>query len=311
MEIGYFREFVMLAETRNYWAAAERLFIGQSSLSKHIKAMEKQLGGPLFDRTSRKVELSAFGAALLPYAQSIAKLQEEYETAAFNFLNVGSESLTIACIPAMARYNITNLLISFQKKYPKVQVHTLEEDTIYVRELLLERKCDLGIYRDSGTYFGCGLVKESQLVKIPYCEDHLVAVLPKNHPLAGQERLELGQLKDEFFSLIRKDTMPYTLCVQACREAGFTPKILFTSHNLDAVLDMVTQGGCVALLFSNHVARPANSVLSVEPPFAVVPVTPSIRTTICLSYLKDASLSRPAKEFIDHCTLYWDKPSAD
>ena len=41
MEIGYFREFVVLAETQNYWAASERLFIGQSSLSKHIKTLEK------------------------------------------------------------------------------------------------------------------------------------------------------------------------------------------------------------------------------------------------------------------------------
>lgn len=311
MEISYFREFVILAETKNYWAAADRLFIGESSLSKHIKTMEKQLGGALFDRTSRKVQLSEFGAALLPYAQSIAKLQDEYETAAFNFLNVGSESLTIACIPAMARYNITNILISFQKNYPKVQVHTLEEDTIYVRELLLEQKCDLGIYRDNETYLGHDPVKEGQLVKIPYCEDQLVAVLPKSHPLAGQDRLELNQLKDEFFSLIRKDTMPYTLCVQACREAGFTPKILFTSHNLDAVLDMVTQGGCVSLLFANHVAYPVDSVLSVEPPFAVVPVTPDIRTTIYLSYMKDVPLSRSAKAFIEHCTQYRDNSSVD
>ena len=42
MDISYFNEFVVLAETRNFWAASERLFIGQSSLSKHIKAMEKE-----------------------------------------------------------------------------------------------------------------------------------------------------------------------------------------------------------------------------------------------------------------------------
>ena len=68
MEISYFNEFVILAETRNYWAASERLYIGQSSLSKHIKTLESQLGAPLFDRTSRKVELTEFGAKMLPYA---------------------------------------------------------------------------------------------------------------------------------------------------------------------------------------------------------------------------------------------------
>ena len=48
MDISYFQEFVVLSETKNYWAAAERLFIGQSSLSKHIKALENHLGAPLW-----------------------------------------------------------------------------------------------------------------------------------------------------------------------------------------------------------------------------------------------------------------------
>ena len=55
MEIGYFREFVVLAKTQNYWAASERLFIGQSSLSKHIKTLEKQLGAPLSTSASHFV----------------------------------------------------------------------------------------------------------------------------------------------------------------------------------------------------------------------------------------------------------------
>lgn len=303
MEISYFREFVVLAETKNYWSAAERLFIGQSSLSKHIKTLEAQLGAQLFDRTSRKVDLTAFGTQMLPYAQSIAKLQYEYEAAAFNYLNVGSESLSIACIPAMAQYNITNSLIQFQIDFPTVQVHTQEADTLEVRELLMTHQCDIGIFRDSIAYLEHDPDKENRLVKIPYCTDQLVAVLPKDHPLAGQEQLELGQLRDEYFSLIRKDTMPYTLCVRACREAGFTPKILFTSHSLDAVLDMVTKGSCVALLFANHVAYPVDSVLSIAPPFAAIPVFPNIQTTIYLGYLKDAPLSPSAKKFIDYCVL--------
>lgn len=301
MDISYFRDFVILAETKNYWMAADRLFIGQSSLSKHIKSLEAYLGAPLFDRTSRKVELTEFGTHMLPYAQSVAKLQYEYESAAFNYLNVGTESLCVACIPAMAQYNITNQLIRFQLNFPAVQVHTQEVDTLIVRKLLLERKCDIGIFRDSVAYLEHDPDKENMLVKIPYCNDHLVAVLPKDHPLAEENYLELQQLQDEYFSLIRKDTMPYSLCMRVCREAGFTPKVLFTSQNLDTILDMVTKGSCVSLLFSNLVAYPIDSVLSIAPPFAVVPVNPEIQTTIYLCYLKNTHLSHAAKEFINYC----------
>lgn len=304
MDISYFREFVILAETKNFWAASERLFIGQSSLSKHIKTLELQLGAPLFARTSRKVELTEFGAKMLPYAQSIAKLQYEYEAAAFNYLNAGSETLNIACIPAMAQYNITNVLIRFQLDFPAVQVNTQEADTLVVRERLISRKSDLGIFRDSVAYQEHDPDKESQLVKIPYCSDRLVAVLPRDHPLAGAERLELPQLQKEAFSLIRAGTMPYDLCMRVCREAGFTPKVSFTSHSLNSVLDMVTKGGCVALLFSNHVANLLDSSVAVTPPFSAVPITPEIQTTLYLAYLKDVPLSRAARQFIDYCTIY-------
>lgn len=63
MELSYIREFVVLAETGNYLEAADALFIAQSSLSRHIKSIELDLGSPLFDRTTRKVVLNGFGQA--------------------------------------------------------------------------------------------------------------------------------------------------------------------------------------------------------------------------------------------------------
>lgn len=301
MDITYFREFAVLAETKNYWAASERLFIGQSSLSKHIQTLEKQLGAPLFDRTTRKVELTEFGRLMLPYAQSIGKLQYEYETAAYNYLHVGIETLRIASIPAMAQYHITDTILSFQLKYPSVRIQTREEDTLVIREALLNRECDLAFLRDSAVYLEHNPDKETQLIKLPFCRDHLVAVLPRDHPLAEAGSLELSQLAEENFALIKQDTMPYRLCVRACREAGFQPRVILTSHHLEVVLDMVTKGNCVALLFSNHVDYPIESVLSIAPPFSVVPVVPEIPTTVDLCYLKNTALPEAAAHFVEHC----------
>lgn len=303
MEISYFREFVVLAETQNYWAASERLFIGQSSLSKHIKTLERQLGAPLFDRSSRRVALTEFGRLMLPYAQKVASLQYEYEAAAFNYRETGGETLRLASIPVIAHYNITDILVRFQLDFPTVEVQLQEADSIEVREWLLECKCDLCFYRDSPVYFEHDPDKEAQMVKIPYWQDRLVAVLPRDHPLAGQTRLELGQLADEVFALIKKDTMPYNLCIRACREAGFAPQVVFTSHSLEAILDMVTKGSCVALLFANHVAFPHPAGKGPDTPFVAVPVAPEISTTIYLAYRKGAPLSEAATHFVDYCQL--------
>lgn len=66
MEIEYICEFVVLAETCNYMEAADRLFVSQSALSRHIKALEEDLQVQLFDRSTRKVSLSPFGSLFLP-----------------------------------------------------------------------------------------------------------------------------------------------------------------------------------------------------------------------------------------------------
>lgn len=307
MEIGYFREFVILAEIQNYWAAAERLFISQSALSKHIKSMEKQLGAPLFERTPRKVELTEFGKLVLPYAQAVARLQYEYESATFSYLNQESEPLNIATIPAMAHYNITDVLVQFQLNHPTVPINIQEADTLQIREWLLEHKCHLGIFRDSVDYLEHDPDKEAQLVKIPYCKDRLVAVLPSDHPLAHEKQIELSQLSTEYFALIQQGTMPYMLCMRACREAGFNPQVLFASHSLEAVLDMVRKGGCVALLFSNHVSFhvtfPHQTSTDDDLPFVAVPIVPEIQTTVCLGYLKNAVLTPAAAHFIDYCKM--------
>jgi len=65
MEISQLKEFVVLAETGNFLEAADLLYSSASSLSKHIKSMETELGVLLFERTTRKVKISKYGLILL------------------------------------------------------------------------------------------------------------------------------------------------------------------------------------------------------------------------------------------------------
>ena len=74
MDIQYFSEFIKLVEIGNFMEAADELFISQSTLSKHINALEKELEVSLFDRTTRRVKLTQAGRALLPYAVKIVQL---------------------------------------------------------------------------------------------------------------------------------------------------------------------------------------------------------------------------------------------
>jgi DNA-binding transcriptional LysR family regulator len=126
MEINYFREFVVLAQTGNFMEAAEQLYSSQSTLSKHIKNLEKELGVSLFDRTTRKVVLSKYGQILLPYAQQITELQDKYTAILQSSLETDRDILTVGSIRALAQYRITDVLVNFKQSHPKTIVNILQ-----------------------------------------------------------------------------------------------------------------------------------------------------------------------------------------
>lgn len=298
MDINYFKEFSVLAETKNYWEAAERLFINQSTLSKHIKSMENELGIPLFSRTTRKVALTEFGTALLPYAQSIMHTQFEYSALLLQKQNSMKGLLAVGSIPAMAQYNITQLLLNFQRSYPDYSFRVTEDDAKNLKKLLTTKKCELIFLRESKHDIPNTAETPDDLVRIPYITDYLVALLPNGHPLADRTELTLRDLQNENFCFLKESSMIYDICRLACQEADFIPNIVFDSHRLDSIFDMVTYGKCIALLMNRHTKNALNTPEAAS--FSAIKIVPAISTQISLCYLKNSALSKPAEHFIKY-----------
>ena len=122
MNTEFLKEFVVLAETKNFWEASERLYMNQSTLSKHIKSLENELGVDLFTRTTRRVELTSYGHTFLPYARTIVRTEFEGTSAIKRLQNVENGLLTIASIPSMPQYQITMFLAQFQQFHPETTV---------------------------------------------------------------------------------------------------------------------------------------------------------------------------------------------
>ena len=101
MEIQYVREFLSLAETGSFFETAEQLFVTTSSLSRHIKALESEMGVTLFDRTTRKVTLNRYGKLFLPFAKEFARIDEECTRAFATDQHEQTNTITIGSIPMM------------------------------------------------------------------------------------------------------------------------------------------------------------------------------------------------------------------
>ncbi len=291
MELDYIRHFVVLAETENYLEAADTLFMAQSSLSRHIKSIEADLGAPLFDRTTRKVALNDFGRAFLPYAKKMVEIQDEYGKVLQGYLSGISSTLNVASIPAMVNYNITDVIVGFQRENPGYKVNITEADSAQIFQMLEEKKCECGFVRDTDGMAG-------DLCRIEFTSDRLVAVLPKSHPLSGRDFLTLDMLREETFLFLNKSTTMYAICVNACRKAGFEPNVGFTGLRGENLIDLAARGMGVALLTRKPIEHMARERV------VLVDVAPTVTTSICLVYQPGKKLPDALKKFVSYVQNY-------
>lgn len=286
MELKYIREFVSLAETSNYFETAERLFITTSSLSRHIKALEEELGMPLFDRTTRKVVLNRHGRLFLPYAKQFVKIDDDCSMAFEEEAMYSKGAIGIGSIPMMKAYGISDILRQYRQSNKNVIININEADSTPLAEMLRKSEIDFAFLRNRH-------ISVDEFDTIPIAEDHLVAVLPKAHPLAKQKNIAISQLEDEALLLISKNSVMYKLCTDLCRAAGFQAKVVFTSQRAENLIELISQGTGIALLMS----KPIAPILPED--LTRVDIEPRVTTTIFLAYLKNRKFNTACKRFLE------------
>jgi len=289
MDIQYITEFVTLVETGKFSEVADRLYISQSSISKHIKALETELGVPLLERqTKRKVVLSEYGQMFLPYAEQISLLQQEYMSIQKKHQRENTEVLCIGSIPAMQQYNITRLLSKFQAECPDIVLRVEEVDSTISKARVSNGDLDFAFVRDISPR------KNDVLKRIPYTSDRVCAILPGTHKLSKERSISLLQLADEKFLLLKDASFMYDVCMEQCQKAGFEPAVTYTGSRAYNILGMVARGNGVALL-----TRQPISPFKDDFDVALVDIEPAIETKINLIYHAKTPLTKSAKQFLE------------
>ncbi|MCV2489854.1 LysR substrate-binding domain-containing protein [Geodermatophilus sp. YIM 151500] len=242
MEIRQLHYFVTVARTRHFGRAAERLHMAQSPLSQAIRQLENQLGVTLFTRTTRRVELTAAGEALLQDAERILDSIEAARTrvgligaGSSGLLRVGTTGLAaLRQLPRLARIaarEVPGLVLRFHPDLlTPAQEAALEEDRI-----------DLAVLRPPLRRTGLS----SRLIT----RERLVLVAPGGHRLAGEEPVGLTDLRDEDFVVYGAEgSVVNTVVIQACLAEGFLPRRTHQAAETSIVLTLVAAGLGVALL---------------------------------------------------------------
>lgn len=236
MEIRFIQEFKVLAEIKNYARAAEELFVTQATLSRHISSMENELGHILFNRTTRKVELTDFGADFLVYAKQICETWGECQAYLLDGNAVQCLTIGLSGIILEER-DIKNRLFRFSISHPEFNIEIISDDD---EDRLIERMrrhdLDTVILREPQQ-----IRDNFKRIKL-YPAEPLCMLVPADHKIAGLKSADLSLLKDETFLLPPESSYSFKLFVERCNEAGFDPKIRHSIRGRDIAGELSKKG---------------------------------------------------------------------
>lgn len=287
VKIENLREFVKLAEKCNFLESAEELFISQSTLSRHIKEMEEELGVALFQRSTRKVTLTNYGMMLLPYAKEILAIQEKYLTMITAQQEAEKRKVVIGTFSKQDDLGIADMISDFQIAMPDTYVKMYWNESDDLLKLLQNELCDFAFMRELTAD------SDENLVRIPFAEDNIKVFLPQQHPLARQDVVRIEQLKNEPFFMTEDSSLTSKMTMMLCRNAGFEPDIMLHGSK-QQIFNMMSRGVGVSLLFKH------NYVPIWEYNTVALDLEPKAFAYINLVYLRHRKLTDAQQAFLDY-----------
>ena len=247
-------------------------------------ALEGELGVPLLIRNSRNVSLSPAGGEILPMAAEMYALKNRIQAAADRQSGRDKTLLSIGSIPVMAQYNITGVLARFRRENPDVTLEVRELEQQELHQALDRDECALAFSR-------LGAHPEEDLEYLPFCRDYLVAVLPASHPLSGRSALTLEELQHQNLLFLDSRTGLHALCEGLFQAAGLTPRVIYTGHRPENIVELSAHQMGIALLMKRHTDYIQN------PGVVCIPVEPRVESSVCLVRRRDRKPSALARCF--------------
>ncbi|MBE6016397.1 MAG: LysR family transcriptional regulator [Lachnospiraceae bacterium] len=244
MDDIFLSEFLDLSKTCSFQTTSINMNVSISSLSKHLSKIEDEIGVPLFERSTRTVKLNEYGKIFTDYALKSIELKQQCLAAIRTQTLKESAELTIGFMPITEYYGIPDLIYEFKQQYPEINIRMSENG--FMADFLKKEPYDF-VFADINHLNGINTDS------ITVLSDHMVAVLPLDHRLAGRRSIDLIELKDEDFivngqseSMLSRSAVEFS---DKARLAGFMPRISFVCRNYSTMVSLALKG-CGTLIIN-------------------------------------------------------------
>lgn len=284
---------VMVAKLKSFTKAANKLKIAQPSLSQSINILEKQIGVPLFDRSTTPIRLTHAGEIYISKANAIIELYNDLNVQMRDVTGFENGKLKLG-ITQTGYHFIHDALSIFYKKFPNTDLKITQVfSTLNLKKMLLDGDIDIGtlilpLHTDELNY---------KVIK----EDQACLALPITHPLAqkakkkmkGYPLIALSELKNEKFILPKDSQRSRAIYDIIFKKAGFEPIVFCETETFDIANAIVASGIGACFTLPQFIKEDKENKLML---FSVD--EPLLNRTVVLAYRKDKRLSKIAHEFL-------------
>lgn len=279
--------FVEVVESKNFMEVAENLHISQSSLSKQIMKLERELGVLLLDRSKRSAVVTEAGIVFYRNALVIRRDFEHMLLQMDQFKQANNRIIRIGTLPIMTQYALTEPIQKFKKENAGIQVLIDEVEEDELKAGFMEGKYDYIITRENWEntdYLGC-----------PITTDELIVVVSKKNELSKKTYVTMNECLNNPLILMKPYTSIYQCCMKIIEDTKQIPDIIRTAR-VESILSGVAINEGISFIprKSYEIFQHENTVAISLEPIVELPVNLVWKNTknkkqakLLCSYLKE------------------------
>ncbi|MBD0736696.1 LysR family transcriptional regulator [Streptomyces sp. CBMA29] len=286
MQFQQLAYFVAVADARHFTRAAERVHVSQPSLSQQIRALETELGAPLFSRARGNITLTDAGEALLPLARRILADADTARHEVLELAQLRRGRVRLGATPSLCTGLLPDVLRVFHDRHPGVRLLIEESGSHDLVRELARGGLDLALVV-------LPLPNPSPaLTTVELFQEDLV-VISSAAAEPPRSPVRIADLEGRPMVMFRHGYDLRDLTLAACRSAGFEPYLTVEGGEMDAVLGFVRAGLGLGVVPSMVAARAGHDL-------RVTPLArPGLRRTIALAHRSDVAPPRAARVLQD------------
>ncbi|MDR3004703.1 MAG: LysR family transcriptional regulator [Acidovorax sp.] len=284
MDLRALRYFIEVVRQNGFTRAADSLHVTQPTISKMVKALEDELGGPLLLREGRGVLLTDAGQVVYDRGQQLLAQSQLLRQEVAEVDGMARGQLSVGIMPTAGHY-MAPVVARFQSLYPGVDLQVNEQGARAQRQLVLEGKLDMAL--------GLFDAVDPQLASYTIAHQKTRVAFARHRVADPEAPVRWDELAALPFLLYTSDFALHEAVQQHCADAGFTPRVLLQSRYWDFIGDLVAQDVGVAVMFEHVIARYDPALVASRPL-----VAPEMGWDVVLMW-RPGYLSRAARAWLD------------